>query len=152
MLSALECGFTRSYPDAYVCSHASVREPAYGYEHMFPRRTPSPLTRRARTALSLARSFLLLEDDYDIDWEVDQDETGRDRSKIDGISDRPARGRASVDHPHRAVLRGRPARVRAGQPAPAPHVCMSPVERMPEAGTIRRLEPTKTGRPRATRN
>ena len=37
--------------------------------------------------LRLARSFLLLEDDYDVDWEVDQDEPARDA-------------------PHRAPLRG----------------------------------------------
>jgi hypothetical protein len=152
---ALESGFTRSHLDTYICSYAFVRAHAYRYEHMFPRRTPSPLTRRARTALSLARSFLLLEDDYDVDWEVDQDETGRDRSKIDGISDRPARGRASADHPghpHRAALRGRSARVRAGQPVQAAHVCLSPVERPSMAGTVRHVAPTKTGRPRATRN
>jgi hypothetical protein len=152
---ALECGFTRSCPDTYICSYASVRAHAYRYEHMFPRRNPSPLTRRALAALSLARSFLLLEDDYDVDWEVDQDETGRDRSKIDGISDRPARGRASAGHrghPHRIALRGRSARVRAGQPVQAAHVCLSPVERPSTAGTVRYVAPTKTGRPRATRN
>ncbi len=38
--------------------------------------------RRARWSifdrpLSLARSFLLLEDDYDVDWEVNQDESGQ---------------------------------------------------------------------------
>lgn len=152
---ALECGFTRSCPDTYICSYASVRARAYRYEHMFPQRTPSPLTRRARTALSLARSFLLLEDDYDVDWEVDQDETGRDRSKIDGISDRPARGRASADHPghpHRAALRGRSARMRAGQPAQAAHVCLSPVEHPSTSGPVRHVAPIKTGRPWATRN
>jgi hypothetical protein len=94
----------------------------------------------------------LLEDDYDVDWEVDQDETGRDRSQIDEIFDRPARGRASAGHPHRAALRGRSARVRAGQPAQATHVCLSPVERPSAAGTIRHVASTKTGRPRATRN
>jgi hypothetical protein len=127
---------------------------------MFPRSTPPPLTRRARNALSLARSFLLLEDDYDVDWEVDQDELGRDRSKIDGISDRSARGRAdavggsgavgeaqavgrrgTVDgrstpspHPHRAPLRGRAARERAGQPPTRPQVCISPVPALGPAG------------------
>ncbi|HEY2537391.1 MAG TPA: hypothetical protein VGI24_10460 [Solirubrobacteraceae bacterium] len=130
---------------------------------MFPRRTPSPLTHRARTALSLARSFLLLEDDYDIDWEVEQDEAAnRDRSKIDGISERPARERASVAHlpvahssaahPHHVPLRGRSARVRAGQPASASHACVSPVERSATSATIRRVAATKTGRPQAARS
>jgi hypothetical protein len=144
---ALKCGFTGSVTNTYVCSCTSVRVATYRYEHMFPRSTPSPLTRRARNALSLARSFLLLEDDYDVDWEVDQDESGQDRSKIDGISDRPARGRrdatgdgggypdmpdagrrrAQARHPHRASLRRRSARERAGQPLARPHVCLSPV-------------------------
>jgi hypothetical protein len=84
--------------------------------------------RRARSifdrSLSLVCSFLLLEDDYDVDWEVDQDEPGRD----------PARGRDAIVesrtaelHPHRTTLRGRSARVRAGQPAPAAQVCVCPV-------------------------
>jgi len=104
------------------------------YEHMFGWSTPSPLTRRAHRSigrsLSLARSFLLLEDDYDVDWEVDQDESGRDRSKIDGISDRPARGRADVatePHPHRAPLRRGFVPRRPDQPVPASHFCVSPV-------------------------
>src|SRR3979411_2166184 len=79
--SALECGFTRSSHNTYVCSCPSIRPSAYLYEHMFPRSTPSPLTRRARHALALARSFLLLEDDYDVDWEVDQDEPGQGRAR-----------------------------------------------------------------------
>ena len=118
---------------------------------MFPWSTPSPLTRRARNALSLARSFLLLEDDYDVDWEVDLDEPGRDRSRIDAISDRPARERALVPHPHRTALRGRSARVRVGQPAQAPHVCLCPVESSSTAA-IRRATSTKTGRPQAARD
>jgi len=117
---------------------------------MFPRSTPFPLTRRARNALTLARSFLLLEDDYDVDWEVDQDESGRDRSRIEGIFERPARERASMGHPHRTILRGRSARARAGEPAQASQVCLCPVER-PSPATARRLTSAKTGRPQATR-
>jgi hypothetical protein len=152
--SALECGFTRSCADTYVCSYASVRSHAYLYEHMFPRSTPSPLTRRVHNALSLARSFLLLEDDYVRDWEVAGDEPGQDRSKIDGISDRLARERAPMHHPHphphRTTLRGRSTRVRAGAPAQAPQVCLCPVERSP-AMAAGRMTPTKTGRPQAAR-
>jgi hypothetical protein len=117
---------------------------------MFPRSTTSPLTRRARNALSLARSFLLLEDDYDVDWEVDRDELGRDRSKIEGISDRPARERAGVRHPHRTTLRGRAARVRAGAPAKTVQVCLCPVERSASV-VVKRTTSTQTGRPRAAR-
>jgi hypothetical protein len=57
----------------------------------------------------MARSFLLLEDDYDVDWEVDQDE------------------RTCVSHPHRAPLRGGCAQRRAGQLPARPQACLSPV-------------------------
>jgi hypothetical protein len=79
------------------------------YEHMFPRPTNSTLAQRALGALRLTRSFLLLEDDREVDWEVDQDE------------------RAPASHPHRTALRGRLSRRRPGQPPPGPHVCISPV-------------------------
>lgn len=147
---ALECRFTGSSPNTYVCSCASVHPAAYRYEHMFPRNTPSPLTRRARNALTLARSFLLLEDDYDVDWEVDQDESGQGRSKNDDISDRPARERAPVHHPHRTPLRGRSARTRAGAPAQAPQACLCPVERSSTAA-VRHTASIRTGRPQAAR-
>jgi hypothetical protein len=73
----------------------------------------------------------LLEDDYDVDWEVDWDEP-------DGGT-----------HPHRAPLRGGFVRRRPGQSVAAPNLCVSPVVRShlrpaPKA-------PTKTGRPQATR-
>ncbi|MGA8365070.1 MAG: hypothetical protein WB709_11180 [Solirubrobacteraceae bacterium] len=98
----------------------------------------------------MARSFLLLEDDYDVDWEVDQDEFGQDRSMIDGIFDRPARERAQMHHPHRAPLRGRSARVRAGAPARASQVCLCPVERSSTLAAGH-MAPTRTGRPQAAR-
>ena len=67
------------------------------------------------------RSFLLLEDDYRVDWEVDQEE------------------RVEVDHPHRTPLRKRAAaarhmRRRPGQAPPAPQVCISPIGRSGSAG------------------
>jgi len=80
------------------------------YEHMFPSTRTSTARQRALGALGLVRSFLLLEDDYDVDWEVDQDE------------------RAKVDHPHRAPLRGGLGRRRPGQLAHAPQHCISPVD------------------------
>jgi hypothetical protein len=62
----------------------------------------SKLAQRALGAVQIARSFLLLEDDYDVDWEVGQD------------------GHGPVSHPHRAPLRGGFTQRRAGQlPAPA---------------------------------
>ncbi len=86
------------------------------YEHMFSSRRTSTLRRRTLGALGLLRSFLLLEDDYEVDWEVGQDEL------------------SEVDHPHRAALRARmlvdrPAHRRPGQLPQRSHVCLSPVDR-----------------------
>jgi hypothetical protein len=84
------------------------------YEHMFPSLRTSVPVQRALAALRLTRSFLTLEDDYEVDWEVDANE--------------PPAGA----HPHRAPLHGR-ALVdrrglrRPGQPAPTVHACTSPI-------------------------
>jgi len=96
---------------------------------MFPSANSS-LARRALDALRLTRSFLTLEDDYAVDWEVDWDE--------------PA-GEAA--HPHRAPLRGWSVRRRPGEPTRAPQACVSPVTR-------RHIHPgtaTTTSRPKAAR-
>jgi hypothetical protein len=81
------------------------------------------------------RSFLLLEDDGRVDWEVDQDE------------------RVEVDHPHRAPLRERAAaatraRRRPGQTPPAPQICISPIGRVPagEHAARRRRRTERTSR------
>ncbi len=51
----------------------------------------------------------MLEDDYDVDWEVDWNEpTGE-------------------THPHRAPLRGGVVPRRPGEPATAPQLCLSPI-------------------------
>jgi hypothetical protein len=81
---------------------------------MFPTRRTSEILQRASGALVLLRSFLLLEDDHEIDWEVDQE---------------PAQ---PTPHPHRAALTGRPLTLvrtsrRPGAPIPSPQVCISPV-------------------------
>jgi hypothetical protein len=68
-----------------------------------------PPAQRALGALRLTRSFLLLEDDYDVDWEVDHDE------------------HLETPHPHRAPLRTRGPSRRAGAPPPAHQHCTSPV-------------------------
>jgi hypothetical protein len=131
----------------------------YLYEHMFPWSTPSPLTRRVRNALSLARSFLLLEDDYDVDWEVDWDEPGRGDvhgetcavGEIDEPSRRIVFDRwSAVDlHPHRVPLRGRSARERTGQLAPVPQVCLCPVR--PHGSSLRRADRGREGESMALR-
>jgi hypothetical protein len=83
---------------------------------MFSPTRTSALKRRARSALGLTRSFLLLEDDYEVDWEVGQDE------------------RFQVDHPHRAALAAhaiddRMEHRRPGEPQAPAHLCLSPVNR-----------------------
>jgi hypothetical protein len=112
---------------------------------MFPSTNNSKLAQRTLGALRLTRSFLLLEDDYDVDWEVDRDEP------------------VGQIHPHRVPLRGRTsgesrASRRAGQLAPREHFCLSPfgrpcprrhaprrwtvgaVPREPEAGAMARAQ------------
>src|SRR5664280_3522333 len=74
--------------NAYACSHRVRPIAPLAYEHMFPSSRTSTLAQRALGALRLTRSFLLLEDDYDVDWEVDRDEA------------------LTQAHPHRVPLRG----------------------------------------------
>jgi hypothetical protein len=82
---------------------------------MFVPAKTSKLSQRALSALRLTRSFLLLEDDYDVDWEVDYDEP------------------LTHKHPHRAPLRGpgsrsqRKSSRRAGETVSATTACLSPV-------------------------
>jgi hypothetical protein len=96
---------------------------------MFPSsNTPlaPPPAQRLVGALRLIRSFLLLEDDYDVDWEVDRDELanrhqdGRERART-GI------GLSSAAHLHREPLRANGEerrRRRAGAVAGPDHVCL----------------------------
>jgi hypothetical protein len=104
--------YTRSYGRS-----GGVRPIAFlAYEQMFASTKNSALAQRTLGALRLTRSFLLLEDDYDVDWEVDLDDH-----------------QTQTTHPHRASLRGpgsrsrRLAKRRAGQIAPARHHCLSPI-------------------------
>ncbi len=93
---------------------------------MFGTTPTSKLAQRALGAVRVARSFLLLEDDYEVDWEVGQDEPRH------------------APHPHRAPLRRGWARRRPGQlPAPA-QPCLCPVRRVAPAapvGRSRRADP-----------
>jgi hypothetical protein len=75
---------------------------------MFSSLRTSPLAQRTLGALDLARSFLLLEDDVSVDWEVDRNEP------------------FEPVHPHRVPLRGRRIERRPGMPAPARGECISP--------------------------
>jgi hypothetical protein len=100
------------------------------YEQMFASARTSTLAQRTLGALRLTRSFLLLEDDYDVDWEVDRDET------------------LTQTHPHRVPLRGPRRRSRtvashrrAGQRVPAQHICLSPVNPTPGPAIASRKRP-----------
>jgi len=99
---------------------------------MFPYLPNSTFAQRALGALRLSRSFLLLEDDREVDWEVDQD------------------GRAQASHPHRTALRGRSGRRRPGQPPCQPQVCLYPVGGESRVTPTRRVYAARTspaGRP-----
>jgi len=85
------------------CPNAFLR-----YEHMFSSLRTSPLAQRTLGALDLARSFLMLEDDDPVDWEVGWNE------------------HTAPVHPHRAPLRRRSTARRPGTPAPPHHECISP--------------------------
>jgi hypothetical protein len=92
---------------------------------MFSSTDTPPFARRLLGALHLIRSFLLLEDDYDVDWEVDQDEPAEPstcRLRSSGWRE-PDRG----DHPHRMALRSRLDARRPGIPAPREQVCLCPL-------------------------
>lgn len=78
---------------------------------MFPPTPTTKLAQRALGALRVARSLLLLEDDYEVDWVLARDE------------------RTRVPHPHRAPLRGGCAQRRAGQVPARAQACLSPVSR-----------------------
>ena len=91
---------------------------------MFPKANASTLTQRALAGLWLCRSFLMLEDDDDVDWEVGWTE----RAELD-------------EHPHRAALRerrcSRQAPRRPGEPSRAVHVCVTPIRgTAPRAGAL----------------
>jgi hypothetical protein len=95
---------------------------------MFAKARTSKLAQRTLGALRLTHSFLLLEDDYDVDWEVDRDET------------------LTQSHPHRVPLRGparhlrsMPSRRKGEVPSRQLH-CLSPT------GSTR--EPSAHGRTR----
>jgi hypothetical protein len=105
---------------------------------MFPSARTSTIAQRALGAARLARSFLLLEDDYDVDWEVDQDQ------------------RDDLEHPHRAQLRNRAiamrlARRRPGQVPAHEQLCLSPIRRDDHTVTPAKPRPKLRRVLRATR-
>jgi hypothetical protein len=97
---------------------------------MFPSTRTSTFAQRALGALRLTRSFLLLEDDYDVDWEVDPN------------------GHLQAPHPHRVPLRGRSSARREGAPERVAHVCLTPVGQL---SATRPLPTVRRGSQRSAR-
>src|SRR5439155_5587100 len=125
-------------PSAPKGSLRAVRpKPFLACEHMFPSVRTSALAQRALGALRLTRSFLLLEDDHEVDWEVDENE--------------PSACAAMRRTPLRGVAAARSARSRPGQPAPARPACTLAIEpwrdSAPPHRTRSRASRTATGRP-----
>jgi len=109
------------------------------YEHVFCSPRTSTLAQRAREALSLTRSFLLLEDGDPADWEVGQEGA------------RPVSNEPAWAHAHRARLRKCRAPRRGGQPAPPPQLCLCPIgpaTHSAAAGAPQRGSRTTTGNSR----
>jgi hypothetical protein len=81
--------------------------------------------RRLIGGLHLIRSFLLLEDDYEVDWEVDQDRPIESPICGSRLSARNESDRG--DHPHRVALPNRLGARRPGAPVPREQVCLCPL-------------------------
>jgi hypothetical protein len=113
--------------DTYTCSCGFRPKAHVQYEHMFSSTNPSPLARHLFGALHLIRSFLLLEDGYEVDWEVDQHECGKS----------PGSGLENPDHgvhPHRPALRSRLGARRPGAGVPREQVCLCPLPARMDSG------------------
>lgn len=128
-------------PGAHTCSHGFRPKPGLQYEHMFCSSPTQRFSRRLVEAAHLVRSFLLLEDDYEVDWEVDQDElavSGRRDVELDlEGSAQDAENSMVEDHPHRVALRSRLSVRRPGIVAPHEQVCLCPVGGRARAGVSR---------------
>jgi hypothetical protein len=133
--------------DAYTRSGRFRPEPLLEYEHMFCSSHTSRFSQRLLEVLSLVRSFLLLEDDYEVDWEVDRDELivpmgrslGRDR---DGSAE-DSHGSDVENHPHRVALRCRLNERRPGAGVPRGQMCLCPVGGRARAGVSRSSSPSE---------
>lgn len=112
-------GLTEPFPASrglYAHMFVSFRPRAsLSCEHMFCPVPSSTLAQGVRGALALARSFLLLEDDDPVDWEVDREDPGGVRAELSWVST------------HRAPLRGRRAGRRPGQPPAPAQWCLCPL-------------------------
>jgi hypothetical protein len=119
-----------------TCSQTVRPQRSLLYEHMFCSSPKPEVPRRLVRTLRLVRSFLLLEDDYEVDWEVDRDERAeRPGAAIEG-SDGHLGAEENV-HPHRMALRSRLGARRPGIVASAEQVCLCPIGERASAGVSR---------------
>lgn len=107
---------------------------------MFCQAERSSIRQRLFSALVLTRSFLLLEDDHEVDWEVDQDERGErlggDTSGHSSVALRSELAGSEGDgHPHRVGLRSRLGDRRPGVVRAQELVCVCPLP-APERGVL----------------
>ena len=110
------------------------------YEHMFCSSRKPEAPRRLVRTLQLVRSFLLLEDDYDVDWEVDQDELAERAESLRWIGEDPEGqddSREGSVHPHRRALQSQLGARRPGIVACREQVCLCPVGERASAGVSR---------------
>jgi hypothetical protein len=132
--------------NTYVCSCGVRPMENLQYEHMFSSthrpQHQRPLLRRLPSALLSIRSFLLLEDDYDVDWEVDRDEQGElvgpDTNGHASVALRSELGGSEGNrHPHRMALQSRLGDRRPGVVAGRELVCVCPLPlREPRVGEV----------------
>ncbi|HEX3691853.1 MAG TPA: hypothetical protein VHU13_00800 [Solirubrobacteraceae bacterium] len=119
---------------------------------MFPPANNRQPASRLIGALRLIRSFLLLEDDYDVDWEVDRDEPHGDMHVVDGaFADRRTRERQvwsplDREHPHRRIGRVERRARRSGSVQEREHVCACPLP-IRRGSTPANQSRTTAGRP-----
>lgn len=122
------------------------------YEHMFCRDDIARLKSHPIRMLDSFRAFLLLEDDYDVDWGIDGEQPSGVRTghrevaweepdpvhgdqRHDAPEDFGSIGVAMQrrtgwnEHPHRMMLRSSLRSRRAGTVVPDEQVCLCPVER-----------------------
>jgi hypothetical protein len=128
--------------DTNTCSHPFRPQGVLLCEHMFCSSPKPQAPRRLIRTLQLVRSFLLLEDDYDVDWEVDQEE----RTERPEVAGKDSDGRVDCResaHPHRIALRSRLGSRRPGIAAGTEQLCLCPVGERARAGVSRGSLPPK---------
>ena len=133
---------------AYMCSPHFRPNGDLQYEHMFPSTETHYRVPRLVVALRLIRSFLMLEDDYDVDWEVDQEERIEPPPAHERHTQTTTTKTDCVAHPHRMALQSRVGARRPGVPASPEQVCLCPLpwrDARQERSDLQRGSRTTTG-------